>query len=249
MALDQGVVGGDIKSYIFILFIISSFAEFLWAQSVSNVELQWVLCEKSASQFFEKIQVKDVLSQKRNVYYFETPSLDLFQKGAILRSRETRNVVKTVAKFNYSSESEINWDLIHGQDAKCEWDSYVGSPEKIGCSIKSSSDASSNSRWYSLAQEKFLSHETQIDFENLNIKKWGPAQSEEWVWDDLVLESVIGPNYYLSLELSTRVPLADKTLTQERIQTWLLQKNVKLCPQQMGHTGQLLKALMNQPGN
>jgi len=217
-----------------------------YSNAVNAVELQWVLCEGSSEILFEKLGVKAPEPKQREVYYSETAGLDLFNLGAILRTRVTKNKIKTAAKIKGFNETEIPWNLLEDSDSKCEWDAYQ-SLERIGCSL--SSEPSSMKNLVSKDQKTFI--ETVIaytDFQSLEV--WGPVDSKEWEWKEesvketLTLETLELSSPFFSMELSARVPLSKKAQTFQRVHNWLLSQEIKLCKKQEGKTGELLKVLI-----
>jgi hypothetical protein len=219
---------------------------FAMASSVDNTELQWALCETSATALVKKLQTSVGPSEVRDVYYLETPGLDLLSQNAFIRIRNTGGKLKSAAKVNYPDDHKLPWDHLHGKDAKCEWDRY-GSYKKIGCSLEAKPDDLEES--LSKDQEKFLLAETTFkNFEDLTLL--GPATSEFWEWHDhttnadFSLEVVEAPHGFFSMELSTRVQTKEADKIFHTLQTWLNSRGVSLCPVQKGKSEALIRALL-----
>lgn len=244
-----------IKSCLGIIWIVLNSMPVIAAEAVTDeknrvkeTELQWVVCESTAAKFFNKINIAPEAPKLRDVYYTETPELDIYNHGAVIRTRVSKGEnkkIKTAAKVNYEKEIQVPWNFLSDKEYKCEKDQY-SSKEKIGCSLYSHPSDLKNVD--SLEQQEFIQRES-------GFQQWdkssllGPAQSSEWSWQEeslnlpLVLEKVQVSKYYFNLELSVRVDVDKSKKTFDRIQNWLVAHQVNLCPVQKGRTGELLKLL------
>lgn len=229
------------------------------AKSISQVEVQWSICEASEAQFFQKINRRPSGTSFRDVLYSETSNLDLAQRGAMFRTRVPRDNPagpaggnkndgpKTAAKVRGLSEVSIPWKFLEGKDSKCELDAYAAT-QSIGCSLYFKPGSRAQLR--SADQELFIANLT--GFRNFSaLIVLGPAHSIEWTWDEasvnesLVMEALRTQKGFFSLELSTRVDIDKQLQVYQKITTWLNSRLVQLCPQQGGKTTELLRSLLN----
>lgn len=231
---------------LYLFFVsICTYAQVRPSQKVSQAELQWVICEPSEKTLFSKLSRDVGESLDRDVYYSETANLDLFDHGAILRTRVSEKKNKTVAKIKDISSSDIPWGFLKGKDYKCEIDSYSGQ-EKIGCSLNF--EPSDEGALYSHEQEYFLRRQLQFHQFHL-LQVIGPAKSREWEWLDseleetIVVESVRVAQKFFSLEVSVRVPISKKNVIANHVRKWLRKNSIQLCPEQVGKTEKLLRVL------
>jgi hypothetical protein len=215
---------------------------------VRETELQWVVCEPTAAKLLKKVNADPESPKLRDVYYTETQNLDIYNHGAVIRTRVSKGEnkkIKTAAKVNYEKEVQVPWRYLSDKEYKCEKDQYA-SKEKIGCSLYSHPSDLTNVD--SIDQQEFIQRESGFQQWDKSVLL-GPAQSYEWSWQDeslnlaLVLEKVQVSKYYFNLELSVRVDINKSKQTFDRIQNWLVAHQVNLCPVQKGRTGELLKVL------
>jgi hypothetical protein len=217
-------------------------------EPLSKVELQWSLCEDDESAIFAKLGSPAGRPRLRDVYYSETPGLDLFRSGGILRTRIDDSKSKTAAKVKFRERAQVPEELLNDKATKCEWNAYPG-VEEIDCSL--SHKYHDRNPMISHEQELFLAQITGFSSFS-DLQNWGPAKSQEWEWHepqievDLTLESLRLDAQFLSLEISTRVPLAQKQVVFDKIHEWLKRNKINLCPAQKGKTEALLKALIGK---
>jgi hypothetical protein len=215
---------------------------------VSQVELQWVICEPSIKVLFSKLDFKPEQSDSRKVYYSDTQNQDLYGRGTIIRTRvpsEKSKKIKTAVKVNYLEEFKIPWNFLANQDYKCEEDMYL-QRSKIGCSVYSYPMDLNNT--FSSEQAAFIQKESGFDHWN-DVVLYGPAQSTVWSWSeesldlDLEVEQIKVENQFFNIELSTRVNIDQGKAVFGQLQKWLLDHQIRLCQIQQGRTGELLNIL------
>lgn len=237
------------------------FISIAWAGDVSEVELQWVICEPSEETFFAKLGVDAGMPRERLVYYSETPSMDLFRFGIVVRTRVSGAKLKTAVKVKYQNENQIPWSLLTGTDFKCEWNVYAFQ-ENIDCSMKSK--PRDLGHVISREQQEFIRFHTGFD-RIPALRRLGPVQSREWLWRDsrvqgeLAFESIslqsqkkttsqasqASQGRLFNMELSVRVTAPDKAEVFQKLGEWLKERNVHLCQNQKGKSEALLKELRN----
>jgi hypothetical protein len=228
-----------------VLFVLS-ISTIALAKQITDVELQWVICESSEEIFFSKLGVSQGKSLDRDVYYSDTDDLAVYTHGGTLRTRKSIHKMKTAAKIKGIPQSQIPWSLLKDKDFSCELDSYSGQ-ETIGCKLNF--EPKDGKKLYSRDQEDFLRHQIQFDqFEML--RTLGPAFSREWKWNDaelnqtIAVESMRARSKFFSLELSVRVPIEKKLKIASQVSKWLEKKSIHLCQQQEGKTEKLLRVLL-----
>lgn len=222
-----------------------------WAEEVAKAEVQWVICEPSEAVVFQKLGVAPGSANPQSVFYSETPAMDLFQLGTVVRTRVSGSKIKTAVKIKYQNENQIPWNLLHGTDFKCEWNTYA-SEENMSCSLKSK--PSTPAHLISQEQKEFIRLETGFD-RIAELQLLGPVQSREWNWketrvgEDLSFESISweskpSGSRFFNMELSARVRVSDKAKTFQKIGNWLEEKNIHLCKAQKGKSEALLRTLL-----
>lgn len=216
---------------------------------LSNVELEWVVCEPNEATLFQKLKTSEGDPENRDVYYMETPDFTLFNKGAVVRTRIKNKSMRTSTKVHFQNEAQIPWDFLGDKDYKCEKDYYIDSP-RLGCSLFST--PSMFKQIPSESQKNFLRNEVGFyAFDQLKVL--GPARSMVWGWQedgvsgesklDIVVEAIRAPKDYLSIVLSVRVPLERQNEVFREVQSWLNRRKVQLCSGQSGKTRDLLEVL------
>lgn len=231
----------------FVVFLIIAVLPLVsFSKSISNVELQWSVCEPSEQKLFQKMGVQPGPFERRLLYYAETIHKDLLSQNGVLRFRGVSGKMKLSAKVKFQNENQIPWEFLEGTDFKCELNSYMDE-EDLSCSLNepvSGASVSIGSR-----QKDFIRTQTGFDsFQELQV--WGPAETLTWNWQDprasaqMVVESTRAPRYF-GIELSTRVPLSQKVETARRIQTLLHDRQIQLCPVQKGKADSLIQSLID----
>lgn len=209
-----------------------------------TVELQWSLCETSSQSFFQKTKVSSGSENRRQVFYRETKTQDLYGQDSFIRTRFENGDYKRTFKVKYPDEQSIPWATFSDWGVECEKDTYT-SQFKWGCSLKTQPETVDAP--LTILEEAFLRQE--VGFTDIQkLLNWGPVTSSEWKFKvngvSLSLETLKGPENYFSMELSAKVKLSKETETASEMAKWIQAKRLILCPVQQGKTGELLKILI-----
>lgn len=118
---------------------------------------------------------------QRQIFFFDTPTQELFQKGIILRARvsEDQSYDSTV-KFRPLSAEDLNGDWLKQEGFKCEIDQTFRS-ETSSCSYTHDDNELPSSfsikKLLSKKQEMFFEKQSGEKFVSENIMSFGPIYS------------------------------------------------------------------------
>lgn len=211
------------------------------SNTIKNTEIQWSICENSVDEILTKLNNKILSSTKRDLSYFDDPSLNLYKHGIQIRKRGTPGNYKLTAKTQYHSAQHIPWEWLGEKKFKCEQD-LVGIKNILACSIDSI-----------FVQNKFLNpdqieliskHSPEVDLSLL--QEFGPVENTIWELPsengELTLDEVELPNNINIFAISVRTKIQNTFEVKKEIEKLLSAKKIKLCAEQKGKTIQILEA-------
>lgn len=213
----------------------------LAASPLSKTELQWAICEPSVSSLFEKLGSKANPPKVSTMSYFDTQALSFYSAGVFLHMNDGSS--KT--KIDFMRPEDVNFDWLERHHGNCEYDRY-GPKRTIRCAVKN--DVNEDQSPWSEKQRAFVKH-----FRNLEIpqtlRRWGPYSEESWAIRDirlpddleLAVESIpLADGRSPIIEISARVSTKEADDFYFRIQTYLNDHHIQICPVQSGKFERLL---------
>lgn len=167
-------------SLILTLLIISSHVT---AQTTQHqAEVKALIDLQSVPELISALNLNPENSLKRTIYFFDTPTLDLFKQGGIIRLRvaEDQSFDSTVKIRPLIEEQVINRDLISKKGFKCETDaSFIGAA--TSCSYTKDNDLFHEEDFLkdqlSKKQTQFLEDQLDRNVKLNSLQKLGPIQS------------------------------------------------------------------------
>ena len=213
------------------------------SEEIKDVEIKVTIRENQELLAARALNLSEAKTQRRKIYFFDTPSLALFEAGVILRARiKQDDPDDSTVKIRPIDPSRIAqaWKDMDNFKLEADW---VG--ERKVCS--GSLDARQKSgeieevaagrrelrKLFSAEQEQFLAAytDTRIDFDSLVVL--GPVETLRWEnrYNDFDHEVCIEewrlPTTGTDLiEVSVKVPTRDAGQVQEDFRNWLTSRKL-----------------------
>jgi hypothetical protein len=187
--------------------------------AAGSVELKVTLPPAQVPAAITKFKLADAKATRRDVWFYDTPALELFGKGVILRARKTKDGADdSTVKRRPLTAADISRDWLGLAGFKCEED-RVGTKSAPSCSFTTRQDdgeidevASGDralDKLFSADQERWLSTGTTLRWSRW--KALGPVKAKVWKLSvrgfkpPITAEHWSLPDGTVLLELSTKV--------------------------------------------
>lgn len=224
--------------------------------SAQNVEVQLNICD-DIKHVLKALNVRDE-GQNRDVFYFETEGMNLFQNGVVVRLRLEDKKIKLTVKMELFSAAVFR-ELMKDPENDCEIDLH-GTTRKMSCKFDYKLD---NRAYHQLitgqarlsqfigpraltSLQRYTRAYEYLDQTLLLETKGGyywklalPQESEP-----LDIEYRVLGKDYVQAEISNRVPLGYEASRQAGLTAWMQQLGIKMCPSQDARTGDALHYLL-----
>jgi hypothetical protein len=212
-----------------------------------QAEVQWSICEGSPQVFLNKADEEFEEKSSRSISFLESSDLFYLAHGVIFRmiskNEEGSVKIKSTIKIDINENSTIDWQWLSLQEHKCEINIYHGK-ESYSCSMdnKDAADQSFNDKQIEMVRKVGGIEFDASHFKNMKV--FGPLKLNKWSSKktDLSFESVDIPGSEPIMELSIRVPDAEKYQIQKKYDLWIQEKGIHLCERQSSRTEVLLKS-------
>lgn len=202
-----------------------------------NVELKVTIRRDQLKSALSKFKLTDAAAEQRTVYFYDTPSLRLFEAGLILRGRKVKNGADdSTVKLRPMVASQVarSWFSIDG--FKCEED-RTGAKSVESCSLTvvqdtGEIDAVAKARrgidkLFSTDQESFADAYASAAWRWDELRALGPITARAWKFSvrgfgpKLSAERWTLPDGTDLLEISTKVTRAQADATAGRLDALL----------------------------
>jgi hypothetical protein len=204
-----------------------------------NVELKVTVSANQVKATFAQLGLTSLKNEKRDVYFYDTPSLELSAAGMVLRSRKVYNGDDdSTIKLRPMSRTAVAASWFKESGFKCEVDA-VGDKAVESCSLSVMQKRGEIDQvvakkrlieqLYSAKQEAFLKTSGKpVDWTKLTTL--GPVHSQVWAFNSpesfalgspVTAEAWTLPNGQVMLELSIKVPRADWAKARARFDQYL----------------------------
>lgn len=202
-------------------------------------------------------------AERREVTFYDTPSLELFDDGVVLRARRIldRSDDDTTVKLRPMSSKSVDGSFFGESGFKCELDKNVGKTATSSCSLTKpepekdivavGNGENGAKSLFSSTQETFLEvHDKDVPWSR--VVALGPIDALVWKIDpkdwksELTVERWIVPGGSTSIEVSLKTRWRDRASEEKRLIDWLAARGLKPSAQQETKTRAALVALANR---
>lgn len=222
---------------------------------IGGAEVQINLCS-APRQIIEALHLERKGAKPQEVWYVDTPGLELFRKGIMFRLRLKERVSELTLKVANQDCAEVNPGLLPPDQAKCEYD--VRGVHVVGAVSVTRILDDGQARGLiegRLALADLLSR-TQIRYLQEVVALWplvpgltclGPAQVETYhkKGQPFVVELWQLPSGRHYEEISRKSSLKDAPRVNATLEEILSRNKVQLCPDQGSQTSSRLKEFQN----
>lgn len=227
-----------------------------------KTEIAASLKEESLPLLYKNLQLENYEMKKREIYYFDTEKLDLYNSNLILRAR-----IKSIFKGSVTVKLRpLNPKLVPPRffsmkGFKCERDLRVNGGDKISCSLKRKMSTRiikeyvgmGRNIWdlFTADQHSFIFHFLPETLKELNLKVIGPVKSHYWDFFPGALGIECTADYWVLpsgtkiLELSTRFPMEEEEKYISLFEDYLQDKQIELTEKPISKTSVVLKEFIN----
>jgi hypothetical protein len=234
--------------------ILSAFAICILTTSAQahewNTELQWNLCENSLAEVADKLEGSELKQGERDIYYYDTDNLDLYQAGMVIRERIGNKKADLTIKVKNLDPSRISDRWLSIKGFKCEYDLH-GDSSRFTCSLKSTEMTERTRAIHELVltpeQESFVDEFSGVDQELLrqSIRRGVLKNSLLKLKshnDTFDIESYQLGDFF-SMEISTRVTTSAALHSKNKIESVFADSGLQICDDQNQTTESKLKLL------
>jgi hypothetical protein len=221
-----------------------------------GAEVQINLCSEPR-QIITALQLVRKEARPREVWFFDTVSLDLFRRGVLFRLRSSGRKHELTLKVANQECARVNPELLPIGLAKCEYD--VHGAHSVGAvSISRTLDESqvhgllegrvALADLLSPAQALYLREGAEIWPLPHGLKPLGPARVETYRRKGKPFDVELWqfPSGRSDLKISQKSRLEDARRIQSELEEMLDRKQVKLCPDQGALAAERLKDLLGR---
>lgn len=219
----------------------------------TQVESKWNLHPEQAALAHTKLGLRRAEAEARQIYFFDTPALDLYRQGLILRARVAKETETTV-KFRPMTLQEAGAHA--GQDGfKWEIDNN-GEQHVPACSFKAEQSAPKVKRaiageiavhkLFSKDQEAFAALRGEFNWDTLTI--FGPVGALVWktrhpdfAYPYTLEQWTLATGEVIS-EISVKTPYAEAKAAAHALREFLAARGLSLATEQLSKTGRTLRA-------
>jgi hypothetical protein len=153
------------------------------------VDVHLTLCAPT-TQTLRKFDLNESDAKSREVWFFDTKNLDLFEQGLNIRARQKEDADKAeiTVKLRPIDSANIADSWFENSDFKCETDDF-GATSQGACSLNAKikgSDFSDQLKAPDLrdllsdSQEKFISESLAVNFSRKDVLALGPVADQVW---------------------------------------------------------------------
>lgn len=222
---------------------------------IGGAEVQINLCSEP-QRIIEALHLERKGAKPQEVWYVDTPGLDLFRQGVMFRLRIKDRKSELTLKVAKQDCAKVNSDLLPADQAKCEYDvrgAHVVGAVSLTRILDDGQDHSLIEGRLALAD---LLSQAQIRYLQEVVALWplipelkclGPAQVETYYMkgQSFVVELWQLPSGRHYEEISQKSSLKDAPLVNSALEGILRRNQVQLCPDQGSQTGSRLKVFLN----
>jgi hypothetical protein len=221
-----------------------------------SVELKLTVPDSDQRSAIHALGIDPIDAEIRQVFFFDTPQLDLYHHGVVVRARRARGRGDTVVKLRPVVPSELPAALRRSRDFGVEVDAMPGSYVCSG-SLKGTSNEQAIKevaagehplrKLYSKEQRAFYREHAPDGLELDDLTVLGPILAmrlkftPEGFARRLVAELWMYPDDSRILELSTKCPPADMFNAAVQSRAFLSQRGVDLQGEQQTKTRRALE--------
>ena len=224
-----------------LIFLLASFSSY----SFDDAEVK-VTLKDNIEEVIQKLNLSEAKSDKREVYYFDSFSMDLYKRGIVLRARIKDNKkADTAAKVRPINPQEVDSFWFDLDGFACEID-LVGKSEKPSCRVKEKFAASElrprlNSPYldietlFNMDQKKFIRHfdSSPNNIPWRNIKVLGPINVQTWDLDlkgkkEMTIEYWMLPTGKIIIEASLETPYSQAKGDYQRMISLLKSRGLNI---------------------
>ena len=242
--------------------------------AVRKTEIKLELSPSDLPRLLEALELSKKEKSKpreRRIYFFDTPTLELYRSGIILRARlESDSDGDSTVKVRTPEEQLGRFaEFEDTKGFKCEWDQAVfRSPEnsgKLHCSLSKDQSALAFahglvardrplSSLYTSKQLDFLNQSASLPIAWENLKILGPVQSTTWESEEssfgraltVELWEIAGSGVRI-LELSLKVDSEESSDDSQKILRWIHERGLKPLDSGRSKTQWVLERLTVSP--
>lgn len=219
---------------------------------LENVEIQWAICEPSATGLLKKLGMKVEDESSYMISYFDSPDLALRANGVSARATQKtkghKTKYKSKIKVEFQNTGDIDWDWLANYDSKCEYDQY-GLVILPRCAV--SNQPIKNGSLWSREQRNFLKKlKPAVSLDNLI--QWGPYPGHEIsvsLPNELsatITEVTVGRSRTSMMEFSIRVPVEEAASVHQNFSRFLHSRGILICEKQHGLFERLLELAISE---
>lgn len=208
--------------------------------AAGNVEVKVTLPKTQVAKAVSLFKLTDAKASKRAVWFYDTPGLDLFESGLILRARKLKNAADdSTVKLRPMLAADVDRSWFELDGFKCEED-RTGTKSVQSCSLSTVQDKGeiddaaagerTLDRLFTADQEDFLSDFASVDVDWSALEPLGPVDARVWKFSvrglkwKLTAERWLLPGGGDLLELSTKVTGAQADAAQNELVAYLKSK-------------------------
>jgi hypothetical protein len=213
--------------------------------TVGSVEIKVVASERGERAVYRELGLLDLEPERRDVYYFDTPSLRLFDRGLVLRARVIRDGAddSTVKIRPFGEREERRWSGIEDLEVELDviGDAAVRSAklgarrdrseiEDVGAGRRPIRDLFSEEQ----AALVRIPWDALVPLGPIRVHRW--SVTPDAVDTPVVVEEWVLPSADNVVELSIRVEPAGWREAQRRFMAFLGERHIEVDPDQRAKT-------------